>query len=571
MTTFYIGPDGNDASSGTSRANRIKTRSRLEALINDPSFTPPFEVCFEGNFDRDWAPPGWFELFRFDQARAAGIHLRATAVAMADAAIPLPIFCDYHRFITPAQAVQVGSTPIWEIANILPAGNRVRRAFGCDYKSGSVSAEGLKFFEVWESGGASLAQCYANLGTHPDFNWTQYDTAGNLGTSLFIYSPVNPIALYGGITVVSDLSYALMVMQQDGWTVDPDLVFQGGGYAAVILKSCANARFEGQVRGWHFYTSGLLVIDDGTAKSTQNLTLAPLMDTAVRSLPFYSTDSAHQMGGHHGIVISDTADVNGMTVLAKASNGRPTRIADCLHGGIGNAPPLAGKMHRNIVVEREVAFDFRNVIYGRAYALVGLDTQVENVQVGGIITNQPTSSQLGGKSIRCIGGTCSAGKPDGGLIALRFGGTTNKADTAQGFSFYTSAQSDVNDVAVIDWTFDGCMSGGIAFNQGAATQTYRGSVAVAGCTFIAPCQPGASHFPPDAFPPANGAIYAVSHNLFNVQPEQVISYYGNTAIGYTQGRRFVSGVANGVFPLDSPSFMPTGRNAGWKLLPQRPQ
>jgi len=83
------------------------------------------------------------------------------------------------------------------------------------------------------------------------------------------------------------------------------------------------------------------------------------------------------------------------------------------------------------------------------------------------------------------------------------------------------------------------------------------------CRFIAPADPGASRF--------GGATYAVQHDVIDAQPEQVICYYGNTAIGYTQGRRFVGGgVANGVYPLDSTAFMPETQNGGWKLFDQRP-
>ena len=49
------------------------------------------------------------------------------------------------------------------------------------------------------------------------------------------------------------------------------------------------------------------------------------------------------------------------------------------------------------------------------------------------------------------------------------------------------------------------------------------------------------------------------------------NYFGNTAVGYTLGRRFVGGgVANGVFPLTGTTFMPVTQNAGWKLFNERP-
>jgi len=567
MTTFYIGPDGNDANTGLSRVERIKTSARLDVLID--SHAPPHRVCFEGNFDRDWAPGPWdTTLFSFGRPNAQDIQLTATAVILNDSSIPLPLFCDYHRFVTPIQAVQVGSTPVWQISGILPAGNHARRIFACDYKS--VSASSLPLFELWESGGALASQWYDKLGTRPDFNWTQYDQSGNLTTSLFIYCPVNPIELYGGITMVSDLSYSLLLMKQDGWIVDPDLTFQGGGYASVALQACQDAVFEGHIRGWHFYTNGLFITADGTGKSTKNLTLAPLIDTAVRALPFFSEDGNHQMGGHHGILIDYSVDLDGLTVSAQASNGRPTRISDCLHAGIGNYAPTAGKMHRNITVERNVAFDFRNVIYGRAYGLLGLDTQVENVMVGGVIANQPTRSQLGGKNIRCIGGMHTAGKRDGGVIEGRFGGSRDATGTASGFAFFTTDAVDVNNIAVVDWTFDGCVGGGIEFDQFGPAQTYRGNIEVSGCTFIASCDPDANRFPSNGFPPGSGDLYALSHNFANTQPEQVIRYFGNTAVGYTKGKRFVGGgVANGVFELDTPAFMPDAQNAGWKLFDQR--
>lgn len=571
MTRFFISADGNDGNSGLVYSQPVRSSARLGALI-DGDNNVPHQVCFAGNFDRDWAPAGSGEFFRFDQTRAAGIRLSATAVVTGQD-LPLPLFCDYDRYTDPARAVQVGATPVWEIAGAVPANsNRVRRVWACDYKSPSITADGLKLCELWESGCADLnyAQCYANLGTQPDFNWTQYGASGLPGTSLFIRCASNPISLYGGITVLTDFSYSLMTLAQDGWSVDPDLTFQGGGYGTVILRSCSDARFEAALRGWHFYTSALLILDNGHNMTTRNLTLAPQIDCAVRALPFFcdGNNPGHDMGGHHGIIVTSNADLDGLRLLAQASNGRPTRIADCVHGGIGNYIPLAGKAHRNICVERNVAFDFSNVMYGRAFAFAAGDAQLQNLDLGGVVTNQPTCSQVAGRDVRLAGITFSAGKPDAGVIHMRFGGTRDATDTAAGLSLYTTtfggSAVDLNNVTITDCTFDGCLAGGVLLSQFDAAVPYKGSVTVANCTFIAPANAAASSF--------GGAIYAVQHDMAGPQPEQMISYAGNTAVGYTMGRRFVGGTptVNGVFRLDSTDFMPVAQDSGWTFLDQRP-
>jgi len=114
----------------------------------------------------------------------------------------------------------------------------------------------------------------------------------------------------------------------------------------------------------------------------------------------------------------------------------------------------------------------------------------------------------------------------------------------------------------VDCTFDGCLSAGLQLSQFDATVPYTGNVVVAGCRFIAPPNDAANKF--------GGSIYAVEHNMATSQPEQLVSYFGNTAIGYDKGRRFVNGLVNGVFDLNSTGFMPQMQNFGWKLFDQLP-
>ncbi|MDB5803064.1 MAG: hypothetical protein JWN73_386 [Betaproteobacteria bacterium] len=570
MTRYFISPEGSDGNSGLGWQQPVRSRARLAALI-DGDNNVPHQVCFAGNFDRDWAPPGSIEFFRFDQTRAAGIRLSATAVVTGQD-VPLPVFCDYDRYTNPARAVRVGASNVWEIAGAVPTNaNRVRRLWGCDYKSPAIGAQALKLYELWESGCAGLdyAQCHAHLGARPDYNWTQYNAAGALGTSLYIACPENPISFYGGITVLTDLSYALMVLAQDGWTVDPELTFRGGGYGTVILRSCSDARFEAALHGWHFYTAALMISDNGHNITSRNLTLAPDIDCAVNALPFFCDDAnpGHNMAGHHGILITADADLDGLLIAGQASNGRQTRIADCMHAGIGNYIPLSGRMHRNLRVERNAAFDFGNVIYGRAFGFVGPDTQVQSLELGGIVTRQPTCSQASGRDIRFAGLTFSACKPDAGLLTLRFGGTRNTTDTASAISLYTTnfggSAIDLDNVSVTDCTFDGCLTCGLQISQFDPAVPFKGSVNISGCTFIAPTNPAAHRLASRVA----GSTYAVAHNMATPQPEQQIRYANNTAIGYTMGRRFVGGPphVNGVFRLDSEDFMPAGRNVGWTL------
>lgn len=605
---LFIGADGDDSKDGLSRANRIQTQHRLNQIMAaNAANGKPYQLCLEGNFDHDWMALSGNNLgfcFNFNIAgygndktapwqNVTGLRLSATAIVTppgpGEPAIPLPLLCDYKRF-TVASALTEVATNIWQLPGVVASSaNRARRVFACDYEA--LDDDDFKYHEIWESGGTGPNDFYNNLGSAPGYDWTQCDATGTLTASLFIYCTENPIDRFGALTVATDETGTLLRFETDGWIVDPELTLQGGGANVMQIAGCHGALFEAAIRGWHFYTGAIYIFQNtlyggDPDKDNQDIVISPCIDAAVVGLPFYSADNdGHQMGGHEGIGISNLAGLNGLRIQGIASNGRPSRIDDLLHAGIATTCDPAGKLITNLLVEPGISFDFTNVIYGRAFSLLGQATTLRNVRVeGGLITNQPTSSEFGGRDIKIAGATFLAGKLDGGAImsnifsdkahaelTWRFGSSTgtpsnNTYDTSNAVSVFTDSKTDANvdvyNVTISNCVFNGYYSGGLNFATTAATETFQGAVVVSGCTFIAPAGPNATIA---GLPTAT--TYAVEHTFATAYPEKAMRYFNNTAVGYTNARRFVNTQPfNNTVGLTSTDFLPLTQNMGWRFI-----
>jgi len=493
-----------------------------------------------------------------------------------------------------------GSSTIWKLPNVVAAGvagdrRQVRRVFACDYKA--LDGDAFKYHELWESGGA-IADCRNNLGTRADYSWTQFDASGLLTTDLFIYCAANPITLYGGLSLLTTEMGPLLRFETDGWIVDPELTFQGGGLECVHICGCHDALFEGAVRGWQFYSAAIAIFENhqfggDPNKANQNITISPWIDAAVVGLPFFSEDTGtdsngnrtgHPMGGHEGISVTNGTVVTNLVVRGRASNGRPSRIYDCVHAGMAAVGLPGGKAINGINVGPGIHFDNTNTLYGRAFGIIGTQDLLRNVKVEGcLITNQPTLCELGGRDIQLIGCQFLAGKLDGGSITSnvfnnqdadrlhwRFGtGDRNTYDTSYAVSCGVFNGLDVNNITISNCVFNGYYSGGLNFGTTNAGQGFGGMVVVSGCTFIAPAGPNATTF--RVLGENTQMPYAVEHNFADTQPESLIRYFNNTAVGYTMARRFVASIPfSAVIGLTSSDFLPLAQNLGWRFIDSFP-
>ena len=95
VVKIYIGPDGNDANNGTTRALRIQGRTRLLALVDALGAGDTARIMAEGVFTRN--TPGWgivnhwFDLDGGANPKLQGFRISATKTE--DAAAPWPEWC----------------------------------------------------------------------------------------------------------------------------------------------------------------------------------------------------------------------------------------------------------------------------------------------------------------------------------------------------------------------------------------------------------------------------------------------------------------------------------------------
>lgn len=332
--------------------------------------------------------------------------------------------------------------------------------------SGAWTIENPNFFkrELWEggttNGSTNFNTVYNNLGAY-GHDWTNYDSSGAATTNLYVASDINPVTRYGTLTVLTDEKTAIMTWAgAPSGTVDPEIRIFGMGFQTALLYQVgANGafKFHPDIRGTHFYGS-CVVVDD----VCKNVEIGACLDVAVDRIQFYSAaNTTHVMGGGEGVTVKGTCELAGSSdgagVTIKGSvtmadgTKRITRIADFMHAGVSQLAPTGGRIHKNVLIEDGVTFDFRNSLYGRAWAFNGASASVFNNRVGAVLVfNQPTQSQPCGVNWQVSGGLYHGKASIGDGYVLRWGGVSNKAGTAKAFAAYTGTGIDLADGIIAD-------------------------------------------------------------------------------------------------------------------------
>ncbi len=585
VVKIYIGPDGSDAQDGTTRAKRIQGRAKLLTLVDALGAGDTVRIMAEGTFHRGitgWATQNhYFDLSGTDHPKLEGFRLSATNTEDGDA--PLPEWCSYAWLTgawTDTGTTTTRGTKIWSKA-IVAGATLAYRLWTAD----SLTDANYWRKEMWE-GGANYTTTFTNI--HPNLDWIPgldtygpcwscYKADGTLSTTLiYMASPIDPGTLWTKITYQPNgQTSVLRVKNLSNWTVDPEITIRGGGSRGITMEDVgANGECQmhaaimggGQYSGRGYTIYGV----------SQNLTIGPYYDPQFPyEVPYYNAASTgHDVSGHHGIHFDSASslaaadgfwDTPGMTnygarikATSTRSNGteRVNVIRDCFHGGVANGGPSGAVYHQYISIDDGMQFDFRNVMYGRAFNFSGT-ANARYIRVGAIIAhNMPAPNQFAAYKSSLIGARIH-GKPSvGNSYTSPYGLVSNKAGFDVGFSAFSgSGGTNFSDLDIHHNEFM-CASGGL-FPSVFDSVAFAGPIRMANNVTIRPWFQSVAGF--DAtFYQAMQIVLQTSADGANVQLRN------NTTVGYPSACAYTSIKSPVSNTKSTPeAALPAAANSGW--------
>jgi len=468
VVKIYIGPDGSDANDGSTRALRIQGRAKLLTLVDALGAGDTVRIMAEGTFHRNitgWATANhYFDLDGTAHPKLEGFRLSATNTE--DALAPLPVWSSYAWLTgawTDTGTTTTRGTKIWSKA-IVAGATTAHRLWTAD----SLTDANYWRKEMWE-GGANYTTTFTNI--HPNLDWipgldtygpcwTCYKADGTLSTTLiYMASPIDPGTLFATITYLPNGQTSVMrVKSVSNWTVDPEVTIRGGSARSITLDTVGAAgecQMHAAIMGSSQY-SGRGYSIYGVS---QNLTIGPYFDPQwPYEVPFYcGFSTGHDVSGHHGINIDSACDMSaadgfwdtpGMTTyglrvkaVSTKANGkdRVNVIRDCFHGGVANLGPSGAVYQQYISIDDGMQFDFRNVVYGRAFAFTGT-ANARYIKVGAIIShNMPIPCQFSAYNSSWIGGRVHGKASIGNGYTSPYGAASDKGNADVGFSASSGA------------------------------------------------------------------------------------------------------------------------------------
>lgn len=583
VVKIYIGPDGNDANNGTTRALRIQGRTRLLALVDALGAGDTARIMAEGVFTRN--TPGWgivnhwFDLDGGANPKLQGFRISATKTE--DAAAPWPEWCCFEWLTgawTDTGTTTTTGTKIWSHAI---TGTAVGRVWAADSRTDSEYWKK----ELWE-GGANYTTDFTNIHKKLDWVpgldvwgtcWTTYNAAGSSGAStMYMACPVDPATIYPTLTYLTNgFTEILRIINLSNWTVDPEITLRGSSTTGKVcvmeaVGAAGPCLMEAESYSGSQYGTGFNVYG-----ASINLTIGPVCDPKYPyEVPVYNGFSTgHNNSGNHGVNIDTNCDMSaadgywdtpgatafGLRIKAFSvrSNGtsRVNYIRDYYHAGVANVGPTT-TYHQYISIDDGMQFDFRNVMYGRAFNFSGTE-RARYIRVGAIIAhNMPSPCQFAAYNSSWIGGLVHGKSGFGNNYSSPYGAISNKANYFGGFAAF-SGSGGVNfsniDVQHVEFM---CMDGGWipSVNNGVA---FDGVLRIADCTVIRPWFQNAANYDQTFYQ----ACYVT---LQTSADEPMIQFRNNVTVGYAS----VCVKSDVISPLSGvkttpDAALPAATNSGW--------
>lgn len=575
----------------TSFATRTKQLTRLKAVMLT-TVTANDDVILWGEgvitryTDSSWAAVSGI-MFGFTNTECIGRSLRIASYSTVDSGQTPLTLADFYLYKSGGSAADwtdtatttTRGTKIWvNTTNLSVGSNGMARVFAADFTADSKFQEK----ELWEGGNnynATIgAAVHQNLdvvpGTDaPGICWTQYDSAGALQvTKLYIASQVNPYTAFGVITLASRGTSSIMTIQGIPSVItDPEVTARGGGVRSCYLIDCgtltAPVRIEHKILNSGPYGNPIVI--SGTYG---NVEIAPWIDPEYKSVvPYYQGGGTdHLTGGNEASMHSastmlgtgwpEHGGIASVIWKAKASNGRPSRIADQFHCGIASFRGDAGVGF--VRVEPGIEFDFSRVKYGRAFGF----GKMQMIDVCGAgATSNPTYSQYTGLAtsrFRLRGSKFKGRRAFTGLgtKGVPFGTSSTKETTSGGFASYTITGYPTGELMIEDNSFE-CPDGGINL-QTLNSVAFGGKVRIFNNVFIHPSIESTIQNLTSDQSAQGVAIYIATHSAAAL-PDQ-IELINNVSIGYgaTPGQYYDSGTM-GSFDWMALDDLPVSVNVGW--------
>lgn len=587
VVKIYIGPDGSDANNGTTRALRIQGRTRLLALIDALGAGDTARIMAEGRFDRNTAGWNsgfnyWFDLDGTAHPKAEGFRLSATNVE--DAAAPLPEWCIFDWLTsawTDTGTTTTRGTKIWSHAVV--ASTSVKRLWAADSRANAKYFKG----ELWEGGAnytTDFTKIHPNLDWIPGLNvygpcWTPYNAAGALaGGTVYMACPVDPYTLYPVISYLTSGTTAVFrVKNLSNWTVDPEITIRGGGAQAIMMDTVGSGGpclMEAAVLAPTQYGRGYDV--EGVS---QNLVIGPYLDPQYpyECPTYYGLSTGHDVSGNHGIHFNAGCDMSaadgfwdtpgvtafGARVKAASLRGNGTErvnvIRDCFHAGVSEIGATTG-YHQYISIDDGLQLDFRNVLYGRAFAFINYQ-KTRFIRIGATIShNQSIPNQFLGTYLQWRGGR-THGKPSvGNDYFSPWGAESDKADIEVGFLTYSDGTANINfaHISVSHCEFM-CASGGLAV-QSFSSGTFAGPLQFTDNTIIRPWFQATPGY-------AQNMYQATYYVLATAGEAAKIELRNNTIVGYPSvSSRVVITTPPSSVSYSQDAALPAASNSGWSEL-----
>ncbi|HWG98905.1 MAG TPA: hypothetical protein VNV66_06190 [Pilimelia sp.] len=446
--------DGNDALDGARWEDRVKTFSRARALVRDVRF--PNQVRFLiGQFNMSRGTGFGQQL---GTGTAGGLDIAdGWSMRAVDPGLPWH-FTDLDVLNAPADFVKVyretngsynahtadcpdiennngaprgaftgiwvtardvaGPAPLYRVARVWRGGNPLT----INSRSAVPSAYD-PYNEIWE------ARDFSTLGNDETHVWTQLSpgtpttpreewpasaglTPPPKGRRVYLYCPKsNPATVWGGITILSQWSagaqgrdLGLMTIQaSNGWHVEESVRAIGGGIIAFnVLGNCTDGRFEARLDVMSPYYPVVELAARGTADSFTAIEVSPRWDMRVVGKPYYEFDPKHTTGRSDALRIAGNANVRGLLVRGRTTDGAPCYVRDPGHGAVVRAIPSAGKVLEELVIERDFSVYMGGMQYQRAFGITGDRNSVKNCTIGGRVYGQSAPTQIDG-DVRIIG------------------------------------------------------------------------------------------------------------------------------------------------------------------------
>lgn len=592
LKEFYLAADGTAGGAATSWATRTNSKTQIQAVITANTTAADDVILWcSGLICREVASwNGVVSGYMLDLTTAIlpGKSFRLASYKSVDSGQPAPIFCDFYLYGTStASWTDTGTTTtrgtkIWVSAALTGVANGMGRVWGANYKTDT------EFWtkEIWEGGNnysATLGPAiHQNLDIIAGANkagccYTLYDSAGVLGTVMYIACPVNPWTMYGALTLHTRGTAGILAFTSiPGLVIDPDVELWGGGVITLNIKgpspNTIPYRIEPKIRFTNPYCNPIRF-----QFALSNVYVAPYVDPGYNGrLPYYHAGgTGHDVSGNEISVYNncDTSaatgwpeqgKIPGIVFTGKASNGRVSQIKDLFHSGIVAATPSVADTHKFIRVDDGVTFVSSNAQYGTPLSFLSATlTHIANATVRVCPSSCLTVLGTANSRVRISGGSYETAPNSGdrSVVGNPWGDGEDKLDTSVGIAVRTQAGYPTGEVLIEDATLC-CHDGGVTVSVLDAV-SFGGKIRVMNCVFVRSAIDASRPFPATVKDGVAIKLYGDTYESLAAQVE----FINCVAIGFgALPVKYILKLPSLTQTAQSLVAMTVGVNTGWTLF-----